>query len=114
MNNHDNKERPNHLCVKEVKDTMKGIHRKCSDKKSYKKCVRVGRNEMSIWMLGRVGKYPFDPKKKHAACANLQRLLLNVPVKQPLVLCNREEVELDSVEKIRKKRLRCDSVTKHY
>ena len=103
MNNNNNKEKPNHLCDKEVKDMMKGIHRKCSDKKSYKKCIFMGGNEMNIWMLGRVGKQPFDPKKKYIVCANLQRLLLNVPVKQPLVLCNREEVELDSVEKTAKK-----------
>ena len=61
-------------------------------------------NEMIIWMLGRIGKQLFDPKKKHVVCANLQKFLLNVPVKQPLVLCNREEVELDSVKKTAKKR----------
>ena len=97
MNNKKNKEKPNHLCDKEVKDIVKAFHRKCSDKRSYKQCIMIGGNEMNTWMLGRIGKQPFDPKKKYRICANLQRLLLNVSVKQPVILCNIvEEVELDS------------------
>ena len=81
MNKNDNKQIPYRSCAEEVIDTMKCTHKKCSDKKSHKKCVHMGGNEMDIWMLSRVGKQPFNPMKKHMLCANLQQLTLNKPVK---------------------------------
>ena len=101
---------------------MKGIHKKCSDKKSYKQCVMIGGKELNAWMLGCVRKEPFNSRKKYRICANLQHLILNVvSVNEPDLLSSREEAELDRVQcednmsrkKRMKKGIRCNCVTKY-
>ena len=114
-NNNNNKQHSNHLCDRFIKDIMKGYHKKCSDKKSYRKSVMMGGDELNVWMLGRDKKEPFNSNQKYRICGNLHRLLLKGVVGSTIVpevpSYNIEELELvegeferkNSMMKMRKK-----------
>ena len=64
---------------------MKGYHKKCSDKKSYRKSVMMGGDELNVWMLSRDKKEPFNSNQKYRICGNLHRLLLKGVVGSTIV-----------------------------